>query len=337
LEFRADAGYLIGVDLGGTNMVGGLAHLNGEIVERRCAPSRSSGDETGEDSLRRLIQLAQGLVQACPQASRIWGVGVGAPAVTLTEKGIVTWAPALGWRNLPLKTVMEQALGLPVFVENDVNLAALGEHWCGAGQGVDDLVAIFIGTGIGAGIILNGKLYRGANHAAGEVGYMVTGPDCLGRRYDQFGCLEQLASGTGIAVRARERILAGERSSLTALVDGDLEEITAEMVFDAAREGDPAAGAVVEETIRYLSLAVANVSCLLNPEVVVIGGGVARSADVLLDGIRRQMEGVVPEMPRLVASDLGKDAVIKGALSMVLRQVSEVDWRVPATDPLPRP
>ncbi|MFZ5916240.1 MAG: ROK family protein [Chloroflexota bacterium] len=329
LKCNPEAGYLIGVDLGGTNIVGGLATLDGEIVARCCGSSRSATGEVGDGSLQRLIDLAQDLIRQCPDPSRLWGVGVGAPAVTLSEEGIVTWAPALGWRDLPLKQIMEHALGLPVFVENDVNLAALGEHWCGAAQGVDDLVAIFIGTGIGSGVILGGKLYRGAGHAAGEVGYMVVDVDSLERRYDQFGCLETLASGSGIAVRARTRIETDRKTILASLLGDDATALTAEAVFDAAREGDPVAGEVVDETVRYLALAVANVACVLNPEVIVIGGGVARSADMLLDGIRQKVDGVVPQVPRLVASALGKDAVVKGAFALVLRQVSEVDWRIP--------
>jgi glucokinase-like ROK family protein len=310
-------------------MVGGLADLRGEIVGRRSMPSRPASGGDGQKSLKRLIGLIQELMSACPDATRIWGIGIGAPGVTLSQEGVVTWAPALGWRDLPLKSRVEETLGLPTFVENDVNLAALGEHRCGAGQGVKDLVVIFIGTGIGAGILMGGQLCRGADHAAGEVGYMVVDTDSLGQRYEGFGCLETLASGTGIAARARKRVEAGEETTLLTLADGDPENVTAEVVFNAARHGDAVAQDVVDETIRYLSLAVANVACLLNPEMIVIGGGVARSADMLLGGIRRQVDGVVPAMLRLAASTLGKDAVLQGAFAMVLHQVSEVDWRVP--------
>jgi glucokinase len=329
LEFNSGAGYLIGVDLGGTSMVGGLAKLDGEIIVRCSTLSQPAPGGGAEESLQRLIALTQELMRAAPDPRRIWGVGIGVPAVTLSAEGIVTWAPALGWRDLPLKQIMERTLGLPVFVENDVNLAALGEHHCGAGRGVDDLVVIFVGTGIGAGIILGGELYRGADQAAGEVGYMVVDTASLGRRYDDFGCLESLASGTGIAARARERIEAGEKTALLDLAGGDPAKVTAERVFEAARDGDAVAKAVVDETVQYLSLAVANVSCVLNPEMIIIGGGVARSADMFLEDIRRQVAGVVPAVPRLVGSALGKEAIIQGAFAMVLHQVSEVDWRIP--------
>ena len=329
LEFNPGAGYLIGVDLGGTHMVGGLADLSGEIILQHSVQPELITIEDGEGNLRRLIELVQGLIAETPDPARIWGVGVGVPGVVTGDEGTVSLAPAVGWWDLPLKQIMERALGLPVFVENDVNLAAMGEYQHGAGQGIDDLVAVFIGTGIGAGVILNGELYQGANRAAGEVGYMVVDTSGLGQRYDEFGCLESLASGRGIAIRARERIAAGERTALLDLAGGDPAQLTAEMVFEAARGGDGVAQAIVEETIRYLSLLVTNVSCVLNPEMVVLGGGVARSADLLLDGIRKQVEGVVPVVPRLTVSTLGKDAIIHGAFAMVLRQVSEVDWRIP--------
>jgi len=329
LEFNPGAGYLIGVDLGGTHMVGGLADLSGEIILQHSVRPELITIEDGEGNLRRLIELVQGLIAETPDPARIWGVGVGVPGVVTGDEGTVSLAPAVGWRDVPLKQIMERALGLPVFVENDVNLAALGEHQHGAGQGIDDLVAVFIGTGIGAGVILNGELYQGANRAAGEVGYMVVDPSGLGQRYDEFGCLESLASGRGVAIRARERILAGERTVVLDLAGGDPAQVTAEMVFEAARGGDGVAQAIVEETIRYLSLLVVNVSCVINPEMVVLGGGVARSADLLLDGIRKQVEGVVPVVPRLTVSTLGEDAIIHGAFAIVLHQVSEVDWRVP--------
>jgi len=310
-------------------MVGALADLSGRIMARHSIPSRSPSGEGGDESLQRLISLIQDLIQACPDRAHIWGIGIGAPAVTLSSQGIVTWAPALGWRNLPLRQIVEARLGIPTFVENDVNLAAMGEHWCGAGQGVDNLVAIFIGTGIGAGIMVNGELYRGASDAAGEVGYIVVDTDSLKHRYDRFGCLESLASGTGIAARAQTRVQAGEETMILTLANGDPQAITAETVFSAARKGDEVATEIVTETVEFLSLAVANVSCVLNPEVVIIGGGVAYSADMLLEGIRQRIEEVVPVVPRIVASALGKDAVLMGAFAMVLQQISEVDWAVP--------
>ncbi len=326
LKLNPDAGYLVGVDLGGATVMGGVANLKGEILTRRCGPLKSVLGQGGDQTVERLIELTRELIEAAPVPSRVWGIGVGAPSWTLPEQGVVTWAPALGWRDLPLKQIMQDALRLPVFVENDVNLAALGERWCGAGQGAENLVVVFVGTGIGAGIVVMGQLYRGASCAAGEVGYMLVDVEHLDRRYDEFGCLEMLASGAGMAASLRHRTRAGETSSLA---DQDLEAVSAEQIFEAARGGDSLAQSVVDETIRYLSLAIANVACILNPEMIIIGGGIAQSAEVLIEGIRHRLDGVVPVVPRLAVSTLGKEAVVKGAYALILHELCEANWLIP--------
>jgi predicted NBD/HSP70 family sugar kinase len=244
------------------------------------------------------------------------GIGVGVPSVTLTPEGIVTWAPSLGWRDLPLQSILAERFDLPVFVENDVNLTALGEWGFGGGRGARNLVSIAIGTGIGAGIILGGALYRGHNQAAGEVGYLLPGVEYLGRRYEGFGALESLASGSGVAERAA-RLLDREGLPPPA---GD---VSAHSVFAAARQGEGWAQRVVNETVDYLSLMVASVSALLDPEVIVLGGGVARSADLLIEPILRRVEGTIPFVPRLVASPLGRRAAAMGAIMLVLNATTD--------------
>jgi glucokinase-like ROK family protein len=309
LEFNGDAYAVVGVDLGGTKMFGTVADLSGEIQHERYIPH----DEDGAcDCLERLCQLIETMLNAPrPSGQRIRGIGVGAPGVTLTPEGIVTWAPSLGWRDLPLQQILRQRFDLPVFVENDLNLIALGEWGFGGGRGTQNMVSIAIGTGIGAGIIIGGALYRGHNQAAGEVGYLPPGVKFLGQRYDQFGALESLASGTGIAKRACQ-LLEQEKKSISP------QGLTAHHVFAAAREGEAWAEQVITETVDYLSLAIASISVMLDPEVVVLGGGVARSADLLIDPILGRLEGTVPFVPRLVASTLGRRAAAMGAIMLVL-------------------
>jgi predicted NBD/HSP70 family sugar kinase len=192
-----------------------------------------------------------------------------------------------------------------------VNLAALGEWSFGAGRGTQNMVCIAVGTGIGAGIVVGGALYTGHNQAAGEIGYLLPGVEYLGRCYDQFGALETLAAGPGIAARARQLL---EKEGLPAPAEG----LSAEDVFDAARRGEAWARQAVGDTVDYLSLAIAGVSSLLNPEMVVLGGGVARSADLLIEPILDRLNGVVPFVPRLVASSLGRRAATMGAIMRVL-------------------
>lgn len=317
LEFNHKASLIIGVDLRGTAMVGALADLEGNILRRSTTPSKP-GDS--EDNLERLTALIGDLIET-PRSreQKIRGIGIGAPAITLSQEGIVTWAPALGWRNLPLKKLVEERFDIPTFVENDINLAALGESWRGAGQEVSNLVCISIGTGIGAGIIIDGELYRGAAEAAGEVGYLVPSESHLGRTYDQFGCLESLAAGQGIARRAVQAIRQGTQTAILDLTSGDEGAIAAEHVFEAARQGDSLAQEIMVETVKYLSIAVSSVASILNPEMIIIGGAVARSGDLLLEPIKEMIGGVVPVMPRLVLSRLDDDAVVMGAIALALR------------------
>jgi glucokinase-like ROK family protein len=314
LEFNGNAYAVIGVDLGGSKMFGTVADLAGTIQHEIYLPH---ADHQGpDDPIERLRELIQRLLDAPrPAGQRIWGIGVGAPGITLNPEGVVAWAPSFGWRNLPLKEILTDSFDLPVFVENDVNLATLGEWGFGAGRGVRNLVCISVGTGIGAGIILGGTLYRGHNQAAGEIGYLLPGVEFLGRRYDHFGALEGLASGSGVAERARQLL---EQEGLVVS-----SEFSAHDVFAAARRREPWAEQVVDETVRYLGLAIANISSLLNPELVVLEGGVARSADLLIEPIRRCLDGVTLYIPRLAASSLGRRATALGAVMLVLTGTME--------------
>ena len=314
LEPNDNAYAVVGVDVGGTKMFGAVADLAGTIQHEILMPLEDSGEG---NSVERLCSLIQTLLNApCLPDQRVRGIGVGAPGVTLGQEGVVTLAPGLGWRDLPLKAILSEHFNLSVFVENDVNLAALGELRFGAGQGVDNLVYIAVGTGIGAGIIIDGALYRGHAGAAGEIGYMLPGLDFLGQRYDQFGALETLVSATGIAERARQLLV--ERS-----IPVPPEGLDAKYVFAAARAGHSWAQQVVSETVDYLSLAIANVSALLDPELVILGGGVARSADLLIEPILRRLEGVIPFTTRLMVSSLGRWATVMGAVMLVFNATSE--------------
>jgi len=314
LEFNGNAYAVVGVDLGGARMFGTVADLSGTVQHE----IRISHDDDGPgDSLERLCELIERLLNAPrPPGQRIRGIGIGAPGFTLIPEGIVTWAPSLGWRDLPLKEILTDYFDEPVFVENDVNLATLGEWGFGAGRGVQNLVCIAVGTGIGAGIIVDGALYRGHNQGAGEIGYLPPGVGFLGRHYDQFGALEDMASGLGIAERGRQLL---EKEGIPVPSD----PFSAEDVFAAARRGEPWAQQVVGETVDYLSLAIASVSALLDPEVIVLGGGVGRSADLLIEPILKRLDGVVPFVPRLVASPLGRRAAVMGAIMLVLNATTE--------------
>jgi len=314
LEFNGGAYAVIGLDLGGTKMLGATMDLSGTTQAEISLPASPGG---AQDNLELVYELIERLLASPrPVEQQILGIGIGAPGVTLVNQGIVTWAPSLGWRDLPLKSLIADRFKLPVYVDNDVNLAALGELRYGAGRGVKNLVAIAIGTGIGAGIILNGTLFRGTNQAAGEIGYLPPGIEFLNRHYDQFGALEILASGSGIAERGRRNLERTRR-----FYQGT--DFNAEGVFNAARQGEAWALDTISETIDYLALAIAATACLLNPEVITIGGGVARSADLLIEPIVQRIQGVIPFVPRIVASPLGQRASLLGSIILVLNEVMD--------------
>jgi glucokinase-like ROK family protein len=313
LEFNGDAYAVVGVDLGGTQMFGTVANLTGHVQHE----IRVARADDPEESLEQLCKLIQHLLDAPrPSGQRIRGIGIGAPSVVVGPEGIVTWAPSLGWRDLPLRQILSERFEQPVFVENDVNLAALGELGFGAGHGAQNLVCITVGTGIGAGIIIDGALYRGYNQAAGEIGYLVPGTEFLGQHYDQFGALESLASGTGIAGRGRQ-LLAEDDDTVPPT------DLSADDVFAAARRDEPWARQAVNEMVDYLSLAIASICTLLDPEIIVLGGGVAGSSDLLIEPILRRLDGVVLYAPRLVASPLGRRAAVMGAIMLVLSATTE--------------
>jgi glucokinase len=313
LEFNSDGFLVLGVDMGGTKMYGALSDLGGHILDE---VNISRHGTSGEDSFNYLTTLIDKLLSSPKVEDRkVRGIGVGAPGVTLHKQGIVTWAYTLHWDNFPLKSKLAERYDLPITVDNDVNLAALGELWFGAGQNVQDMILIAIGTGIGAGVIIDGSLYRGAQEASGEIGNMIPGREFLGKNYQDFGALESVASGTGIAARARD-LLESQRNQT------DLADLMAEDVFEAGRKGEAWAWSVINETVDYLAVAIANLVSFFDPELVVLGGGVSRSADMLIQPILARMNGIIPNPPKLVVSDLGLQATVMGAITNVLHNTS---------------
>ncbi len=313
LEFNADGHVVLGVDMGGTKIYGALSNLGGCVLDELTIGRHGT---QGEDSFTALATLIDTLL-ASPklEGRRVRGIGVGAPGITLHNEGIVKWAFTLHWQDFPLKARLSERYQLPITVDNDVNLAALGELWFGAGQNCQNMIVIAIGTGIGAGIIIDGALYRGSNEASGEIGNMLPGVRFLGQNYLDFGALETVASGTGIASRARAA-LKGRRSPQ------DLESLLAEDVFDAARQGQKWAWNLINDTVDYLAVSIANLAVSFDPELIVLGGGVSRSADLLVGPILQRLQGAIPSIPRLVVSSLGLRAGVMGAITNVLHNTS---------------
>jgi glucokinase len=306
---------MIGIDLGGTKIIGALVNFNGEIIHEIYFNHHQT---QAEDSLQLVCQVVDELLKVTAQGRvPICGIGIGVPGITNPETGVVSFAPALQWQGFPLTARLVAKYPYPIVIENDVNLAALGEAWFGTGDiHKKNLVLIAIGTGIGAGVVVNGNIYSGAHHMAGEIGYLLLQRNNLGQVYSDFGAFEQLASGTGIAERGRQLLTQQDQYEAR-------DSITAEDVFTAARCHELWAETVVEDTIDYLAQAIAAVSLIFDPEVILLGGGVSRSADLLIDPILKRLEGAIPIPLRIRVSQLGYRAAVMGAVMQLMRRTMD--------------
>src|SRR6266550_3391418 len=328
--------YIIGVDLGGTNIVVGAMSADGKqhFAMRSIPTSAESGAEGVADRIVGLIEgvVLDTLAETNSNRRDVIGVGVGAPGPLDREKGLVIVAPNLGWRNFPLRDRVSEHLGIPATLDNDANCATVGEWWQGAARGGRNVIGMTIGTGIGGGLILDGKLFHGSSDVAGEIGH--TTIDLNGRhcKCGNYGCLEAYASGPAIATRAREVLVREEGESvMPGMVDGRLEEITAETVYLAASQGDAVANEIVRDTARYLGVGIANLLNTLNVDVVVVAGGVTKAGDALFiplrAEVRRRAFAPAVEATRIVPGALPGTAGVIGAVA-TFKQANEMEMAV---------
>lgn len=242
------------------------------------------------------------------EKSKILGMGVGIPGITNVESGVVQDAPALGWKNFPVKEKLKEFFDIPIYIDNDVNINVLGEQWKGAGKGKSNLIYIAIGTGIGSGIMINGELYRGSNYSAGEMGYMVTDRQYANKYYpvyEGYGFLESVASGSSIG------------NSLTRKLGY---KITADEAFSLYEQGNSAVKDVIEEAVDHLSIGIANYISLLDPEVVIVGGGVSGSFSLFEQTIKDAISHYTPQKCKVVKTTFGKEAGVIGAVALFLKE-----------------
>ena len=320
--------YVIGVDIGGTNLVVGAMPGDGsrELGVIHLPTLAKQGADAVVARICEMIEttIATVMRETGATRSQFAGVGIGCPGPLDREKGLVILTPNLGWTDFPLRDLVSGKVGLPVVLDNDANCATLGEWWLGAAKGGRDVVGFTLGTGIGGGLILGGRLLHGASDVAGEIGH--TTIEANGRRCGcgNYGCLEAYASGPAIAMRAREALSNGEPSMLRDLVDGDLEKITAAIVYKASGQGDAIAAEVVKETARFLGIGVANILNIFNPDVVVLAGGVAQAGDSLFvplrAEVRRRAFKPAVDACRIVPGALGGSAGMVGAVAAFLAE-----------------
>lgn len=283
--------YSIGVDLGGTNIVSAIVNYQGEIVNSLKVPTLAERGK--EATIKKIIEaIHKNIVQSSVAPDNIIGIGIGAPGPLDIKRGIINFAPNLpGWRDVPLRKILEDEFNIKVVLENDANAAAWGERCFGAGQGVNNLVCFTLGTGIGGGIIIDGKIYHGNNYGAAELGHMTVNKDGPRCNCGNYGCLEAYSSATGIKNRIKNRIKEGIKSKFLNFDNDDelFESLRLKLIFETARKGDKLTKSVVEEAISYLGIAIANIANILNPEMVVLVGGITNEGDKLLIPLKREV------------------------------------------------
>lgn len=285
LEINPNRGRVVGIDMGVTHVGVLLSDLSAIIIEEIEIPFDIK--KPPRHCLNQIDELLrETLIKSNTSLEEVFSVGIGVPGPLVAESGTVGTPPIMpGWDNYPIRSQLENAWGRPVILDNDAALGALGEWSQGAGRGERNLAYIKVGTGVGAGLLLDGNIYRGHTGGAGEIGHITlreNGPKCACGNY---GCLEALAGGQAIARRAQAAVKAGPRTQLETIVP--VESITARDVAAAARLGDLVAQKILSEAGSYLGIAIANLINLFNPGMVVVGGGVAQIGDLLLDPIRQ--------------------------------------------------
>ena len=311
--------YYAGVDLGGTNTKIGILNREGDILKSRIIKTLSA--EGVDNTLERIWKTIQELAQELDiNIKNIKGIGLGIPGPVL-EQSIVAFFANFPWeRNINIKEKLEKLTGIETKLDNDANIIALGEAKYGAAKGSKSSVTVALGTGIGGGIYIDGKLVSGAKGAGGEVGHMKIVKDGKLCGCGQRGCFEAYVSATGLIREAVSRLTVNKQNLLYKMIDGDLMKLEAKDIFDAAREGDAFSFDLVDYEAEYLALGIANILNIINPEVVVLGGGVALAGDILLNPMREKMVKyalpVTLEELQIVQGVLGNEAGIKGAVGL---------------------
>ncbi|MEV5028955.1 ROK family glucokinase [Paenibacillus sp. LPE1-1-1.1] len=309
----------VGVDVGGTAIKVGICNADGQLLRTYEGPTEAS---KGTDTI--LQNIAKYSKQIVAESDYDWeqvdGVGVGIAGFLDIPNGIVKFAPNLKIENVNLKGYLEQELNKTVKVNNDANVAALGEAWGGAGKGIAHCVCYTLGTGVGGGIIIEGKIVEGYMGMAGELGHMAIVPDleAIQCGCGKMGCLETVSSATGIIRMAKDAVERGDRTSLSMV-----EDIMAKDVLDAAKAGDEVATRIVNRAAYYLGKSMAMIAIILNPQYFIIGGGVSKAGDFLFDQIREVFEKYTQEQAKenvkIVAATLGNNAGVVGAAGLILR------------------
>lgn len=319
---------VIGIDLGGTTAKFAILNQKGEIQTKWSVETDAANE--GSMIVPNLIESINHQLDRFQLTSDdFMGIGMGSPGTVNRVDGTVIGAYNLNWKTLqPVREQIEKGTGIPFYIDNDANVAALGEQWIGAGNNEPDVAFITLGTGVGGGLISDGNLLHGAIDAAGEIGHVTVEPNGFQCTCGKKGCLEQYASATGIVHLAREMSedYAGDSKLKYQIDDG--QKVDSKVIFDLAKEGDDLAVMVVDRFAYYLGFALANVANLLNPSTIVLGGGVSKAGEFLAEKVRKNLVEfsfpTIRDITKVKIAELGNDAGVIGAASLVLNEMKEV-------------
>jgi len=316
LRFNASFGSVLSVDIRLTEAYAVVTDLAGNILKSVKQPLTN---DNPEKSVAELVEIIRNLLRSSTDLPPVYVIVVGAPS-TVNPDGVIDWAPSLGWENVPLKSILDEEFGLATLVENDVNLAALGEFWIGAGQRTSkNMLFISVGTGIGAGIIIDGELYRGATNAAGEVAYFITDVNILKEDGGGIGYLENQIGRNGIIRTSHLVARRYPTSRLAELLSQSGQHIQTRKLFALAEEGDIAAGVVYKNVIDILTIIICNSSAILDPEIIILGGPSEWNWPNMIKAIKERIGTNLLRPVNLMPSELGNNALVLGGTYSALK------------------
>ena len=307
--------YYIGIDLGGTNIAVGLVNEEGRIIAKTETPTLAS--RPYQELVKDMAACARKVMEeANIPEDELHSIGVGIPGVA-DKDGMVIFCTNLGWRNVPLRAELQQYINKPVFMDNDATVAGWAEYQAGVSRNTRSSVFMTLGTGLGGGIVMDGKIWAGAHGAGSELGHLVIEVDGVPCTCGKRGCAERYCSATAIIRMAREACADAPNCLIMRKVEGDMDKINAKVVFDAAKEGDSVALQVFNRFVKYLTIAINNVISFIDPDMIILGGGVSRAGDFLLDAVKAALPEYLfyptLKQPELRIASLGNDAGIIGA------------------------
>lgn len=308
--------HYIGIDLGGTNIAVGMVDENGKILRKDSVPTLR--ERPAEEVIKDMSMLVLKVIKDCGmQVSDVKSIGIGSPGVPNSEKGLIVYACNLNFNNTPVRDEVQKYIDLPVFLDNDANCAGLAEAVAGAAKGVKHSITVTLGTGLGGGVVIDGKIYSGFNYSGSELGHsviMMDGEQCTcGRK----GCYEAYASATALIRQTKRAIAEDPDSMIYKLIGGDISKVDAKVAFDAAKAGDATGQKIVDQYIKYIAAGLINLINTFSPEVIVIGGGISKEGEYLLKPLRdiiyKEVYFKGEPQTRLATAQMGNDAGIVGA------------------------